>query len=612
MKRNIAYLLTLALLVATSCSNEVEQIENSADTAIEFTASMADGSRAANGLQTVFATSDQVGMYIVTSKGSTTSNMADNKLFELKSSGYLEATDGTRYFYPGSSYTTKVYAYKPYSAQGIVNNAFRIATDQTSDAGYIASDLLWGVPKNGNPVSASRQPIALNFEHRCAKLVVNLTVADGMNLEGCELSTSSMETGMKLSSLESGTFDVRGYYYYSSVKFGKLTSAASQTHAAVLVPQKFQAGWTFLNINFANGNKKLAMKLPSALDLEAGKVYTLSVTARRNSLVVDNMTITPWTASEQHDGAIVEDKVLNLSTLPADFTVDTNFILTGTTSHKITVADGVTLTLKDATINNQIKCVGDATITLKGTNTVACTTTNRAGIEAGPSGTTLTVNGSGLLTATGGQNGAGIGSGDNTTCGAITISGGTIVATGGTNAAGIGSGNYSPSCGAITITGGTITANGKNGAAGIGSGRNYSSCGDIKITDGTIVATGGAYAAGIGSGFNSSSCGAITISGGTISANGDYIAAGIGTGRYSSCGAITITGLSETLTAKAGYEGVCIGLGYESNTCGDINVTNCTRVVLDNSETNSTYFNPNPTDFSGSHFYDEDGSEITF
>ena len=279
MKRNIAYLLTLALLVATSCSNEVEQFENSADTAIEFTASMADGSRAANGLQTAFATGDQVGMYIVTSNGSTTSNMADNKLFELNSSGYLEATDGTRYFYPGSSYTTKVYTYKPYSAQGIVNNTFYIKTDQTSDAGYIASDLLWGVPRNGNPVSASREPIAIDFEHRCAKLVVNLTVADGMNLEGCELSTSSMKTGMKLSSLESGTFDSSGYSSYQSIKFGNLTSAASQTHAAVLVPQKFQAGWTFLNIKFANGNKPLAMKLSSELNLEAGKVCTLNVTA---------------------------------------------------------------------------------------------------------------------------------------------------------------------------------------------------------------------------------------------------------------------------------------------------------------------------------------------
>ena len=559
MKRNIAYLLSLALLVATSCSNEVDQFENSADTAIEFTASMAGGSRAADGLQTAFATGDQVGMYIVTSNGSTTSNMADNKLFELNSSGYLEATDGTRYFYPINGYTTKVYAYKPYSAQGIVNNTFYIKTDQTTDAGYIASDLLWGVPKNGNPVSASREPIALDFEHRCAKLVVNLTVADGMNLEGCELSTSSMETGMKLSSLESGTFDVPGYYYNSSVKFGKLTSAASQTHAAVLVPQKFQAGWTFLNIKFANGNNPLVMKLTSELNLEAGKVCTLSVTARRNSLVVDNMTIMPWTASQQHDGAIVQDKILNLSTLTADYTVDSNFILTGTTSYKITIADGVSVKLKDATINNQIVCSGNATITLKGTNKVSYQN-YAACIKIGPEGTTLTINGTDddILEVTG-SCGIGNGNYDIYNSGNIVINGGKITAKGYPAI-----GSYNREIGNITINDGIIYAECPGwDSAGIGS-RTGAKCGDINILGGDVTAIGGKRGSAVGNGFQGGS----------------------------STNSIVIKNCRR-FYAVSEDGGTCVGSGQQSNNFASITIENCPEVIFEK-RTGGSYMKATP------------------
>ena len=579
MKRNIAYLLTLGILIATSCSNDVEELDTATDTAIVLTATIENETRAAEGLQESFTAGDEVGVYIAKEKDGTTAYLAENKLFKVKSNGKLEASDGTRYIYPDASYETRIYAYKPYSGNGVVNNVFSVAVDQTTEANYIASDVLWGEPKNGNPVTRE-SAIDLEFEHRCAKLVVNLTVADGLNLKGGTLCTSEVVTGMKLSDIASGTF--LATTDKGEITFGNLTDAATQTHVAVLVPQNVPTGTELVRITLADASARpLAMRLPSQLSLEAGKKCVLNVTARRSGLELDNTKITPWTSSEQYDGEVSRYKKLDLSTLTADTRIIENVTAIGTTSYKLTLAEGVTFRMVDVTIKNQIKCEGNATIRLIGTNVISCTTKYRSGIEAGPTDATLTIDGSGQIEVSGGADASAIGSGGfGSSCGAITINGGTIIATGVDKGAGIGSGYYNSSCGAITIKGGIVTATGGKLVAGIGSGTSHSSCGDITITGGIVTATGGMYGAGIGSGYFESSCGAITIN------------------------------AVSDVRVKSGSSTVCIGNGKSSNSVGDIKVTNCPHVILDNS-LGLGYFSPNPKDISGSNFFDEDGSNVT-
>ena len=609
MKRNIAYLLTLGILIATSCSNDVEELDTATDTAIVLTATIENETRAAEGLQESFTAGDEVGVYIAKEKDGTTAYLAENKLFKVKSNGKLEASDGTRYIYPDASYETRIYAYKPYSGNGVVNNVFSVAADQTTEANYIASDVLWGEPKNGNPVTRE-SAIDLEFEHRCAKLVVNLTVADGLNLKGGTLCTSEVVTGMKLSDIASGAF--LATTDKGEITFGNLTDAATQTHVAVLVPQNVPAGTELVRITLADASARpLAMRLPSQLSLEAGKKCVLNVTARRSGLELDNTKITPWTSSEQYDGEVSRYKKLDLSTLTADTRIIENVTAIGTTDYKLTLAEGVTFRMVDVTIKNQIKCEGNATIRLIGTNVISCTTGDRSGIEAGPTDATSTIDGSGQIEVSGGADASAIGSGGfGSSCGAITINGGTIIATGVDKGAGIGSGYYYSSCGAITIKGGIVTATGGEGEAGIGSGYYYSSCGAITITGGIVTATGGDNGAGIGSGYFESSCGDITITGGIVTATGGDNGAGIGSGYFeSSCGAITINAVSD-VRVKSGSSTVCIGNGKFSNSVGDIKVTNCPHVILDNS-LGLGYFSPNPKDISGSNFFDEDGSNVT-
>ena len=342
-------------------------------------------------------------------------------------------------------------------------------------------------------------------------------------------------------------------------------------------------------------------------------------------------------------GDFVNNKMVDLSTLTADYEAEDGRILTGTLAgnYKITIKDGATVILDGVTINRTgdgyyewagITCEGDCKIILAEgtTNTVNGFHYDYPGIYV-PVEKTLTIDGNGklnadggrfiegeqeengaagigggtnmscgnivirngIIAATGGTNGAGIGTGYNETeitCGNIIISGGIITATGGEYAAAIGTGfnEGKVTCGNITISGGTVNATGGDDAAGIGIGENYGevTCGNITIS-GVFVSAVGADAAGIGTGYNNSGSVImhdITISGGTVVATGTIDGAGIGTDGWNTgeitIGNITISGGS--VTASGENAGAGIGIGYNeggSITFGDITITNGVKKV---------------------------------
>ena len=367
--------------------------------------------------------------------------------------------------------------------------------------------------------------------------------------------------------------------------------------------------------------------------------YTLIATDENGNMYTYTKTGVEFELGEYYEITVKmemeEGQAINLSTLSGNYVAQNGDVLIGaldgeTQPYKISIADGATVTLKDVTINGVngddyewagITCLGDATIILKDgtTNTVRGFHEDYPGIYV-PSGSTLTIDGtgaltaesyvegkkkhgigggigggyrlnsgnivinSGTITATGHGDSAGIGGGysyDNSliTAGTITINGGTVIATGkGTSGSGIGSG-INCSCGNISITGGIVTATGGKMSASIGSGA-HATCGDINISGGTVTATGDSDnivttgGAGIGTGYDGT-CGDISITGGTVTATGGKSAAGIGTGNNGTCGTISINLSSGSVTATGSENAAGIGTSWEG-TCGSITVTNGT------------------------------------
>lgn len=233
---------------------------------------------------------------------------------------------------------------------------------------------------------------------------------------------------------------------------------------------------------------------------------------------------------------------VDLSSETADYNTNDYDILSGDIgAHYINILNSHHVAFNGMATTKGISCMGDATIYLIDGKTNTLTAPNNSpGIWIGGTGKTFTINaeteGTGILNATGGNNAAGIGTGNassgNIENGNITINGGTVTAKGGAGAAGIGTGyayDNNNTCGTITITGGTVTAEGGKFGAGIGTGyatAEYGSasnqCGNITI-DATVTkvtakknsSIPGPNSIGVGQkyGGGNQDCGTITIGG---------------------------------------------------------------------------------------------------
>lgn len=216
------------------------------------------------------------------------------------------------------------------------------------------------------------------------------------------------------------------------------------------------------------------------------------------------------------------------------------FVITGTSTTNKLVIKGDSGTAANVYLNNlkitsneaAVSVSGDVVLIVEGESELH-SGKNHAGVEKANDNGTLTITGSGKLSAYGGEGGAGIG-----------------------GASGKPGNN-------ITINGGTITASGKAGdgwGAGIGGGKGQGGS-NITIRGGNVKAIPGAEAAGIGGGFKGNGTD-ISIEGGTVyaeSGGGNGGTAAIGGGRVEGNGEnIQITGGDITLK-KADAADIGIG-----------------------------------------------------
>ena len=344
-------------------------------------------------------------------------------------------------------------------------------------------------------------------------LKAHITVSTELAITG-ETVTLTLGTAVDASTLKvnDGTSDLtltdagnRNYTFTMPAGNVTVTATLLQTYSVNLPANMEIVSAT----NTADGSGKYISG--TVVTFKASFSYTASnVYDGANTLTADdsgNYSVTVGTADITVTATIEHSSNIDLSQAPSDFTVVDGDVLTGSTSHTVSIANGASITLNDATITGGIVCNGTATITLVGTNSVTglsrntsdpnTNTYNSAGIQIGGEGTTLTIRGNGSLTATGGSQSAGIGvrsalsnyNESDVSGGNIVIEGGNIVAqTSGYGAAGIGTGctlDRISNIGTITIKGGTVTATGGTDANGIGNGDAYGEGGTSSV--GTIT-----------------------------------------------------------------------------------------------------------------------------
>lgn len=375
-----------------------------------------------------------------------------------------EGTAGV-YKYNGSSFDAVTPAYWQSKNNATVTAWY--PTDKTIDISDQTMDLKYLLSATTSNVTYGSSA-SLSFSHKLAKLRV--TVKDGTsstkvtkvevyNYQKCtnnEGSVTGNEPGWIAMRNNNGTWE------------------------ANVVPTNS------IPTNFIRINTKKNASVSGITKLEAGKVYSLTIT--------------------KHVTGVVG---VDLSSLTSDYTISDSktYYFTGSGTHSIKVTSGSpTIYLGGVNINANSSAIsieggGTATINVKGDNTVKAS--SGAGIYVA-SGSTVNITSenrnNNKLTATGGNGSAGIGGKEGSNNGKINISNVTISAYGGTNekyafAAGIGGAGSQNGVNSekITITNATVYAYGTTDgsvidAPAIGLGLFSTGTVDIEITGSTIYA----------------------------------------------------------------------------------------------------------------------------
>lgn len=288
MKKNMI-LAAIAALALTACSND-DEIKVGGDNAILLTSSLnVAETRAATDIQTsAFDAGETVDVYISENNGGNNPTTYPQPIeYTTGAGGAL--TVGTQYYYPTSGNGVNIYALYP--ATAATGELFTIADDQSTDANYKASDLMYGKPAS-NPVSPSANAEDIQFSHLLSKVTINLK--PGVNvtsLDGAKVELLGVKPSTTL------TADINGYSITAAsgnaTPITVMTATETVTSgSAIIVPQNLPEMFLQVTLGGATLTGKLASGAP---ELTAGYAYTYDITVnmRGGALEIEG-SITPW------------------------------------------------------------------------------------------------------------------------------------------------------------------------------------------------------------------------------------------------------------------------------------------------------------------------------
>ena len=422
-----------------------------------------------------------------------------NLMRTSKNEATYTTTDGTNWTTTdamvwNSSSKNKFQAYYPV-AEYSSYDTFTIPTDQ-SDATKLAS-ADWMTASTGEIDKPRNGVLDLNFQHRLAKVTVNLTFS---------------------SQYPKGFQHVSDFTFFTNEETQQAITALANSetsYTAILRPGEYadESYFIYLMMDDIEEHYVLGKTTTSAINFEAGKHYTFTLKVGKDVVSIDDVTVADW-EEEDIDGGVAEEvtPTIDLSKYTDGETVNIaedcrvvgdgneyNLTLNITDDAKvtfaagasgvklaapITVADGKTLTL---TIRDNVEHIVNGGISLgNGSNVIIEGERNKENNK---------------LTVTGTDGNAGIGANNGVTAGDITIRYARVEATGSSTSdesidlvCGAGIGTSNGSMGNILIENSIIVAEGgyyeyETPAPAIGMGENNGIMGDITIVDSEITAT---------------------------------------------------------------------------------------------------------------------------
>ena len=191
-------------------------------------------------------------------------------------------------------------AYHPYnSAWTSTGHDFSVSTDQSDNANYRNSDLLWTMATS----SMTETAIPLVFEHKLAKVNVTLKSEDIDDLSGAVISICGTNVSTNFNPatghLSATSTDVQ------EIKAGVTTSSA-YTASAIVVPQTLAHGTKFIKIVL--GDRTFYYTLSTDKQLCPGYSHNYTLTIKDKEVTTESDKITDW-EDEENEGDVEEELV---------------------------------------------------------------------------------------------------------------------------------------------------------------------------------------------------------------------------------------------------------------------------------------------------------------
>ena len=272
MKTKKLLFAAAALTVLTACSSDDSSVENNEQRVpVTLTYSNVDAAetRAAQNLnEGTFASGENVTVRI----SNTGLNTWTDYTFTTGSAGAMTAPNPAPY-YPAGTQNIDIVAYYPATA----GTTFTVATDQTSDASYKASDLMFASKTNQ---AKQAEAVNLAFSHKMAKLCVNITAGAGVT-SITSVSILNVKPTVTFNQATGTVGEATG---------DATTIAVSNQGAAVIPAQTIDGGLLSIVTDKGTATYSVASK-----EFAAGNLYTINITVNLRA-VGTTTDITGWTS----------------------------------------------------------------------------------------------------------------------------------------------------------------------------------------------------------------------------------------------------------------------------------------------------------------------------
>lgn len=281
MTRNSIFIgiptLMACVMLLSGCTAEEMDVQNTQrSTEIRLTASMQQTTRSASNLQdTQVSTAVAVGVYGVAG-GNTIAN-GDNAAYSVDDNHQLSAESAMTWPQSGS---VTIYAYAPRQenwSYSLAAKTFTVAADQSSDAGYLASDLIYAkaTPTDQNTVN-------LAFAHKLSRIVLTLQTDEGTSLTDATVKIVGTKPSTVFTLTDGSIGTATGTAADITIGSGISVDASSSTTLyGIIVPQTISANTTMIEVTA--GGKVWRYHFGSDAVFVGGKSHSASITVSSNS-----------------------------------------------------------------------------------------------------------------------------------------------------------------------------------------------------------------------------------------------------------------------------------------------------------------------------------------